>query len=551
MRKVEGNIVDVYNREIYPGEILISEEGKIEKIVRNKQTYDCYICPPFIDAHVHIESSMLLPKEFSRLIVTKGTVGIVNDPHEIANVLGEEGVEFMRKNAEEADVKMFFSVPSCVPATPFDAAGGIISAEGVEKLVKTKTFVALSEMMDVPGVLKGDKEVKRKLEIAKENHLKIDGHAPGVRGEDLKNYIAAGITTDHECTTLEEAVEKIERGMKIMIREGSAAKNFEALHPLIRLYPQQIMFCTDDAHPDEIKEKGHIDRIVRMAIEKGYDLFDVLKAASVNTIKHYHLSIGSLKENDTADFVIVKDLKNFQIIATYINGIEKYNFKNSELKGTENRKQDYFVLNRFCHEYLSKKEIQYTLNKGDMPVIQVSDGSLWTEKRVIKNQNDKINFEADTQNDILKIVYINRYRNGKPQIAFIKGVGLKEGAFGSSISHDSHNILAIGCKDEDLMECINEIIRLKGGLVVKNERGLFSLPLPVAGIMSDQTADKVIRNYKELNQELSKSGVTLSSPFMTLAFMSLIVIPELKIGEQGLFDYNQFSFIREKENWNL
>lgn len=288
-----------------------------------------------------------------------------------------------------------------------------------------------------------------------------------------------------------------------------------------------------------------------MAIEKGYDLFDVLKAASVNTIKHYHLSIGSLKENDTADFVIVKDLKNFQIIATYINGIEKYNFKNSELKGTENRKQDYFVLNRFCHEYLSKKEIQYTLNKGDMPVIQVSDGSLWTEKRVIKNQNDKINFEADTQNDILKIVYINRYRNGKPQIAFIKGVGLKEGAFGSSISHDSHNILAIGCTDEDLMECINEIIRLKGGLVVKNERGLFSLPLPVAGIMSDQTADKVIRNYKELNQELSKSGVTLSSPFMTLAFMSLIVIPELKIGEQGLFDYSQFSFIREKENWNL
>ncbi len=276
MRKVEGNIVDVYNREIYPGEILISEEGKIEKIVRNKQTYDCYICLPFIDAHVHIESSMLLPKEFSRLIVTKGTVGIVNDPHEIANVLGEEGIEFMRKNAEEADVKMFFSIPSCVPATPFDAAGGIISAEGVEKLVKTKTFVALSEMMDVPGVLKGDKEVKRKLEIAKENHLKIDGHAPGVRGEDLKNYIAAGITTDHECTTLEEAVEKIERGMKIMIREGSAAKNFEALHPLIRLYPQQIMFCTDDAHPDEIKEKGHIDRIVRMAIEKGYDLFDVL-----------------------------------------------------------------------------------------------------------------------------------------------------------------------------------------------------------------------------------------------------------------------------------
>ena len=494
---------------------------------------------------------MLLPKEFSRLIVTKGTVGIVNDPHEIANVLGEEGIEFMRKNAEEADVKMFFSIPSCVPATPFDAAGGIINAEGVEKLVKTKTFVALSEMMDVPGVLKGDKEVKRKLEIAKENHLKIDGHAPGVRGEDLKNYIAAGITTDHECTTLEEAVEKIERGMKIMIREGSAAKNFEALHPLIRLYPQQIMFCTDDAHPDEIKEKGHIDRIVRMAIAKGYDLFDILKAASINTIKHYHLSIGSLKEKDTADFVIVKDLKNFQIIATYINGIEKYNFKNSELKGTENRKQDYFILNRFCHEYLSKKEIQYTLNKGDMPVIQVSDGSLWTEKRVIKNQNDKINFEADTQNDILKIVYINRYRNGKPQIAFIKGVGLKEGAFGSSISHDSHNILAIGCKDEDLMECINEIIRLKGGLVVKNERGLFSLPLPVAGIMSDQTADKVIRNYKELNRELSKSGVTLSSPFMTLAFMSLIVIPELKIGEQGLFDYNQFSFIREKENWNL
>lgn len=548
MTKVEGNIVDIHRREIYPGEIFISSTGIIEKIVRNEQRYGVYICPPFVDAHVHIESSMLLPREFSRLVLKKGTVAIVNDPHEIANVLGEEGIEFMKKNAEKSEIKMFFSVPSCVPATPFDRSGKTIPAKSVEKLVTTQSFVALSEMMDVPGVLKEEKEVRRKLEIAKENHLKIDGHAPGLRGEDLKKYIAAGISTDHECINLQEALEKIQRGMKIIIREGSAAKNFEALHPLIGLYPQRIMFCTDDAHPDDIEEKGHIDRIVRMAVAKGYDLFDVLRAASLNTINHYHLSVGSLKENEKADFIKVKDLKSFQILSTYVDGIEKYPFKGSKLSNKEHKIKNTYLLNNFNHDAITKEQIQYDLKEGDFPVIEVTDGMLWTEKRIIKNQNEKINFESDIKNDILKIVYINRYQNGKPQIAFIKGVGLKEGAFGSTISHDSHNILAIGCKDEDLTACINEIIKCKGALVVKNEKGLFSLPLPVAGIMSDQAADQVINTYKKLNRELSESEVALSSPFMTLGFMSLIVIPQLKIGEGGLFDYNQFSFIEEKKD---
>lgn len=548
MRKIEGNIVDIHRREIYPGEIFISSEGIIEKIVRNEQRYKVYICPPFVDAHVHIESSMLLPEEFSRLVLKKGTVAIVNDPHEIANVLGVEGIEFMKKNAEKSEIKMFFSVPSCVPATPFDVAGKIIPAKSVEKLVTTQSFVALSEMMDVTGVLKEEKEVKRKLEIARENHLKIDGHAPGLRGEDLKKYIAAGISTDHECINLQEALEKIKGGMKIIIREGSAAKNFEALHPLIALCPQQIMFCSDDAHPDDIEEKGHIDRIVRMAVAKGYDLFDVLRAASLNTINHYQLSVGSLKENEKADFIKVKDLKSFQILSTYVDGIEKYHFESSQLSNKKHKIKDTYLLNNFNHNALSKEQIQYNLKKGDFPVIEVTDGMLWTEKKIIKNQNEKINFESDIKNDILKIVYINRYQNGKPQIAFIKGVGLKEGAFGSTISHDSHNILAIGCKDEDLIACINEIITCKGALVVKNERGLFSLPLPVAGIMSDQAADQVINTYKKLNKELSESGVVLSSPFMTLSFMSLIVIPQLKIGERGLFDYSQFSFIEGKKD---
>lgn len=542
-KKVEGNIVDVYKREIYPGEIWITEEGRIDKIIRKNQTYNTYICPPLIDAHVHIESSMLIPEEFSRLILTKGTVAIVNDPHEIANVLGEEGIEFMINNAQEADIKIFFGIPSCVPATPFDVAGRIINAKKIEKLVRKKSFVVLSEMMNVPGVLKRDKEVVRKLEIAKENHLKIDGHAPGLKGEDLKKYIESGITTDHECITLEEALEKIEKGMKIIIREGSAARNFDALHPLIALHPQQIMFCTDDAHPDDIFEKGHIDKIVRLALNKGYDLFDVLKAASVNAIEHYQLTVGCLREKDKADFIEVKDLESFRILSVYIDGIEKYNYKKSVFKAIDREYKRRCIINNFCHQLVSVEQLHYTLKKGSLPVIEVKDGMIWTKKRIIPIERDIINFESDVKEDILKIVYLNRYQNGEPQIAFVRGTGLKEGAFGSSISHDSHNILAIGCKDEDLVECINEIIKYKGGLVVKNKEGIFSLPLPIAGIMSDQPSNFVIKNYKDLNYKLSENGIKLSSPFMTLAFLSLIVIPELKIGEKGLFDYDLFSFI--------
>lgn len=537
MEIVEGNLIDIENREFYPCAIFISE-GKIINIERNSNSYDQYISPGFIDAHVHVESFMLMPVEFSKLVIPNGTVGVVADPHEIANVLGVEGVKLMIDNGEKAPLKFFWGIPSCVPATPFDKPGSILSVEDTDKLAKTGKFILLSEVMNVPGVINNDPDVIGKIEIAKKYQLKIDGHAPELTGDFLSSYIAHGIETDHESSTIEEAEEKISKGMHIMIREGSAAKNYDALKSLIATRTDRVMFCTDDSHADDLLNKGHINKIVRKALADGYGIFDILQIACLNPVHFYNLNIGTLHVGDDADFIILDDIESLNVRSTYIKGKVVYGENNSK----SNPVYDVPLLNKFHHDEISLSDL-HTNVFGDVACIQVRPDSILTDSKIL-HFNEKIEgFQSDLDKDILKIVYLNRYFNSKPQIGFISGIGLKRGAFASSISHDSHNIIAVGCTDQDLMLAINELIKEKGGLVVNEAGELHSLPLPIGGIISDKSGREVASCYMELNEILSKMGTPLKSPFMTLSFMALIVIPTLKIGEKGIFDFEKFDFV--------
>ena len=508
MEIIEGNLIDIENREFYPCAISIFE-GKIMNIERNSNSYDQYISPGFIDAHVHVESSMLMPVEFSKLVIPNGTVGVIADPHEIANVLGVEGVELMVNNGEKAPLKFFWGIPSCVPATPFDKPGSILSIKDTDKLAKTGKFTMLSEVMNIPGVINNDPDVIGKIEIAKKYRLKIDGHAPELVGDPLSLYIAHGIETDHESSTIEEAEEKISKGMHIMIREGSAAKNYNALKSLIATRTDSVMFCTDDSHADDLLNEGHINKIVKKALADGFGIFDILQIACLNPVRFYNLNIGTLHIGDNADFIIF----------------------------------DVPLLNKFHHDEISLSDL-HTNVFGDVTCIQVKSDSLLTDRKIFHFDEKIEGFQSDLDKDVLKIVYLNRYFNSKPQIGFISGVGLKRGAFASSISHDSHNIIAVGCTDQDLMLAINELIKEKGGLVVNEESKLHSLSLPIGGIISDKSGREVADRYMKLNEILSKMGTPLKSPFMTLSFMSLIVIPTLKIGEKGIFDFEKFDFVK-------
>lgn len=542
---IEGKIVDIQQRRIYQGTLTI-EAGKITAIHEGSMATDppCttyttgYIMPGFIDAHVHIESAMLTPENFGKVAITKGTVAVVTDPHEIANVLGVAGIQFMLDNSKKSPIKTFFTIPSCVPATPFDVSGGCVSAAEVEQLAATKQFVGLSEMMNVPGVLFQDKEVMAKLHTAQKYGYPIDGHAPLLSGENLKKYTEAQITTDHECSTIEEAEEKIKNGMKILIREGSAARNYEALKTLIKTHPEATMFCTDDSHPDELLSKGHIDKMVRQALRDGFNLFDVLRIASLNPIHHYGLNVGQLREGDEADFIVVDNLTDFNTKAVYMHGKKSDTVKDCATK--EEEKED-LHLNSFNHAEIQVEALRKEMRKAT-PVIEVEDGELVTQLYTYTPSEETDNLEAVLKEDILKIVYINRYTNGIPQVAFCKGFNLTSGAFASCIAHDSHNIIAVGCTDADLCKAINQVIKQKGGLAVSQTGKVDSLSLPIGGIMSDHKATYVAEQYSKLNRLLAGMGCTLRAPFMTLSFLSLVVIPSIKIGEQGLFLYDQMNW---------
>lgn len=540
---IQGRLVDVHQRRIYAATIEI-EEGKIARITPLEEHSGSdlpYLLPGFIDAHVHIESSMLVPSEFARLAVVHGTVGTVSDPHEIANVCGMAGVEFMIENGKRVPFKFNFGAPSCVPATTFETAGAVLDARDVEALLQKEEIRYLTEMMNFPGVLQGDEEVKKKLAAAHRLGKPVDGHAPGLRGEAARQYIAAGISTDHECFTREEALDKLHYGMKILIREGSAAKNFEALIDLLHDYPDMIMFCSDDKHPDSLAE-GHINQLCARAIAKGIDLFHVLQAACVNPVTHYGLEVGLLREGDAADFIVVENIETFPILQTYIDGALVAD-KGASLIQPESKDTGELINNFHCSPKCAEDFAIPHTAETSLPVIEALDGQLITNKLLLQSKTSEGFVVSDTENDVLKIAVVNRYNDAPVATAFIKNIGLKQGAIASSVAHDSHNIVAVGVDDESIARAVNLIIRNKGGVSCVSEQEERIVPLPVAGLMNHSDGYWVAEQYTAIDRAAKELGSPLSAPFMTLSFMALLVIPHLKLSDKGLFDGNTFSFV--------
>jgi adenine deaminase len=543
--QIQGQIVDIPNRKIYSGEITI-ENGKITSIIEAAHNVKTYILPGFVDAHIHIESSMLVPSEFAKIAVLHGTVGTISDPHEIANVLGKDGVHYMIDNGKKVPFKFHFGAPSCVPATFFETAGAVIDSEQIKELMALPDIYYLSEMMNYPGVLFDDEEVLKKIAWAKHFNKPVDGHAPGLRGAPIEKYIAAGISTDHECFTYDEAAEKLSLGMKVLIREGSAAKNFEALIDLLPENYSNMMFCSDDKHPDDLIV-GHINLLCARAVAKGFDLFKILQMACINPVKHYKMNIGLLQKNDAADFIVVEDLTHFKVLQTYIDGELVAENGKSFVKDVYFEKPNNF-------NTAKKQIIEFDISSSasKIRVIEALEGQLITNEINHKPKIDSSDSEqakqngkivSDTENDILKMAVVNRYENAPPAIAFIKNFGLKKGAIASSVAHDCHNIVVVGTSDEEILSAVNLIIENTGGICAVNGNDKKYLALPVAGIMSDQNGWETGRLYQEIDAMAKELGSGLKAPFMTLSFMALLVIPDLKLSDKGLFSGNSFSFV--------
>ena len=535
--EIKGNIVDIENRRIYKGTI-ITENNKIIEIIEEDNNNTEYILPGLINSHVHIESSMVTPLEFSKEAIKHGTVAVVTDPHEIANVLGTEGINFMVNNSKLSPLKFYFGVPSCVPATSFETSGAIIGSKITDELLQKDEFKFLSEMMNFPGVIFDDKEVHNKLKSALKYNKRIDGHAPGLKGKDLEKYINSGISTDHECTTYEEAEEKIQLGMKVQIREGSAAKDFNNLYQLIDNHTNNTMICTDDTHPDDLV-KGHINVIIKQALDKELDIFNILQTVCINPVKHYGLEVGLLQKDDLADFIVIDNFENFNILKTIIDG--KVQFENNEIKFNNT---SFNEINNFNAKPITTNDIIInSTSNNKFNIINCFDGDLFTKRSIETLKTQHNNFLSDTNNDILKIVVYNRYVNSKPIMGFIKGFGLKHGAIAQSIAHDSHNIIAVGTNDNDIVNAINKIIENKGGISLADNNNIYDIKLEIAGLMTNKPVKEIAEKYEFITSKTIELGSKLKSPFMTLSFMALLVIPEIKIGDKGIFDGIKFEFI--------
>lgn len=539
-----ANVIDIQHRCIYPARIRVADTliAAIEPLGNSPDTTLPYALPGFIDAHVHIESSMLVPSEFARLAVVHGTIATVSDPHEIANVLGVEGIDFMIANGNKVPLKFFFGAPSCVPATSFETAGATIDADDIATLLARDEIVYLAEMMNYPGVLMGDPVVMTKIAHAAALHKPIDGHAPGLVGEQAATYAAAGITTDHECVTLSEAIGKIAVGMKILIREGSAAKNFDALFPLIDRYPDCTMFCSDDKHPDDLLH-SHIDELVRRALAAGADLYNVLTTACITPVKHYCLPVGLLAIGEPADFQIVNNLTDFRNVETIIEG------KTVSQRGVTNiRSFECESINRFdCQPKVASQFAVQSYATGrtkQVRVIQAIDRSLVTDEllETLDVMDGKI--QPAPARDILKLTVVNRYKSVAPAVAFINGFGICKGAIASSVGHDSHNILAVGHDDESICRAVNLVIKNRGGIVAVDGEKELLLPLPIAGLMTQADGATVAVEYQRIDRFVKDVlGSPLTAPFTTLSFMALLVIPKLKLSDLGLFDCEKFSLV--------
>jgi adenine deaminase len=535
---IQGQYVDILHKRIYPAIISI-EDGRIVSIIECDEAPNQFILPGFIDSHVHIESSMLVPSSFARLAVVHGTIGTISDPHEIANVCGLEGVQYMIDNGKKVPFHFFFGAPSCVPATAFETAGAVIDSVDIAKLLASPDIFYLSEMMNFPGVLQQDAEVMQKIKAAHAIGKPVDGHAPGLMGDLAKQYIAAGISTDHECFTIEEAVDKLSFGMHILIREGSAAKNFEALYELIDDHPKKVMLCSDDKHPDSLLE-GHINQLCARAVAKGINVFNVLRAACINPVLHYQLPTGFARVNDPANFILVEDLQHFKVIETYINGQLVAKDGQSLIEPVHATSINQFNAKPITISDLQLPVTGYPSKDGLVPVIHAIDGQLITnlvwDKPTIKDNE----IVADTEKDILKVVVYNRYHAAKPKVGLIQSFGFKAGAIASTVAHDSHNIIAVGVDDESILKAINLVVHEKGGISCVQNNVSKVIGLPVAGLMSTADPYQVANDYIEIDKMAKSLGTQLGSPFMTLSFMALLVIPHIKMSDLGLFDGDQF-----------
>ncbi len=534
MNIISGTIVDPLARTIFPGTLTI-ESGRISAIRKDAQAKGPFILPGFVDSHIHIESSMLTPAAFAVQAVAHGTVAVVADPHEIANVLGVAGIDLMIANGQQVPLKFAFGAPSCVPATPFESAGASITAQDIADLLQRNDIYFLAEMMNFPGVLAAEQEVMAKLAEAQHQGKVVDGHAPGLAGANLQRYVQAGISTDHESTSLNECLEKLALGMHILLRQGSSAKNFNTLHSLISSHPDQCMFCSDDLKPTDLMV-GHINTMVKQALNNGHDLFDILQCSTVNPVRHYQLPVGLLQPGDPADFIMVDDLNDLQILACYIEGQQVSQGKKALFNAPQAA-----ILNNFRPAPLRPDDLQLTSNSSTMRLIEVEEGQLLTGSSIVAVDKAKT-VKADPQQDILKIVVQNRYKAKPPAIAFVRGFGLQRGAMASSIAHDCHNIIAVGCEDNDISNAINLLHTSGGGIAFCVGDEQHHLPLPLAGIMAQQSCAEISQQYSHLEERTKHHGCCLQTPFMTMSFLALPVIPSLKITDQGLFDVESFSF---------
>jgi adenine deaminase len=537
METLEGLITDIHGRRQFPG-IVTWQDGVIVSIIEDASVSTAVsIQPGYVDAHVHVESSMLVPSEFARLAVVHGTVATVSDPHEIGNVLGVAGVHYMLDNAAAVPFKFAFGAPSCVPATPFETAGAVITDEDIRLLFADSRVRYLSEMMNFPGVLQGDTDVHAKLAVARELGRPIDGHAPGLRGADVVAYASHGISTDHECFSLDEALDKLAAGMWILIREGSAARNFDALHPLLASHPDRVMFCCDDMHPDSLV-LGHINLHVRRALEAGYDRFDVLRAACLHPVQHYGLPVGQLRVGDSADFIITHANDPSTVLETIIDGITVAREGVALLASAP-----ITVVNNFSVGRIEAADVSMPSIGDAVRIIEALDGQLITnEIHGVSGIHDGC-LVSDPGTDTLKIVVVNRYQPAPPAVAFIRSFGLTRGALASSVAHDSHNVVAVGVDDVDIVAAINAVIDARGGVSVAADGIIDVVPLPVAGLMSDRDGYAVAHDYAAIDKRAKELGTALKAPFMTLSFMALLVIPALKVSDKGLFDGRSFSFV--------
>lgn len=532
---VEGQLVDLPGDRLYPARVRV-EGGFIREITPIPHSSGPFLIPGFVDAHVHVESSMLPPSEFARMASVHGTVATVSDPHEIANVLGETGVHYMLNNARGLDFVFCFGAPSCVPATGFETAGAELDAAAVARLLEEPQVGYLAEVMNFPGVLAADPGLMAKIRAAQAAGKPVDGHAPGLRGEQAGRYAAAGISTDHECVSLDEALDKLACGMHILIREGSAARNFEALWPLLRSHPDRVMFCSDDKHPNDLVH-GHINSLVARAVAKGIPVLDALRAAFLNPLRHYRLPLGLLREGDPANLVALRDLEHFAALDTWVGGRHLASGGRPLMAH-----QQVSAPNRFAAQPLSADALRLPLEGPRVQVMVVDDGQIVTRRGWADVRQSGPWLEPDTERDLLVLAVINRYEPAPPALAIVQGFGLKRGALASTVAHDSHNIIAVGADRESLARAVNALVEYGGGVAAADAQGCELLPLPIAGLMSDRDGWEVARRYEQVDAMAKAMGCALEAPFMSLSFLALLVIPSLKLSDKGLFDGERFAF---------